>query len=108
MSEPQMTERQAKAWPEAVAEVAKHATWSTVPDDLRCWIVKWDEETRPGRGHAMDAVWCDGEYFAQIRMDVYGYPSVSVASVEGIHSSCDEDCPCDECSAERLSENEEE
>lgn len=91
------TERQRAAWTEAVAEVQRYVDTSTVPEHLHEWVIEFEDETRPGRGHFVNAVWCDGEYMAQVRMDVYGYPSVSVGAVEWLHSSSQEDCPCAPC-----------
>ena len=99
----EMTERQANAWPEAVAEAQRYVTSSTIPVDLDHyhWRVAWAEETHPGRGQCLDALWCDGEYLVQIIMDVYGYPYVSVAETTWLHSTADEECVCDYCEAER-------
>lgn len=89
---PEMTERQAAAWTEAVAELQRFS--SSIPDELGRWDVIWQDETRPGRGQALDARFNDGEHFAQITMDVYGFPRTSVAELEWIHASEDEECPC--------------
>ena len=89
------------AWPKAVAEAQRYVETSTVPEGLHAWIVEWAEEIRPGRGHAFNGVWLDGEYIVQIRMDVYGSPSVSVGSTEWLHSSDDEECPCQPCRTDR-------
>ena len=97
-----MTHRQRMAWPDAVAEVERYgvncneAVWN--------WIFTFDEEVRPGRGHALSAIFADGEYFAQIMMDVYGYPSVSVSETRTIHSSAWEECECTFCEREREDE----
>ena len=94
---PVFTERQAAGWPRAVAEVQRHVDASTVPLSLHEWNVQWEDETRPGRGHLFDGTWTDGEYFAQVRMDVYGYASVSVAETTWLHNSSDEECDCEPC-----------
>ena len=96
------TERQAKAWPDAVAEAQRYVDTGTISEDITnyYWIVQYHEETRPGRGHDFDAVWCDGEFLVQIAMDVYGSPSVSVAEVRWLHSSADEECACEPCKEE--------
>lgn len=101
MSATSFTERQAAAWPKAIAEAQRYVETSTVPEGLHAWIVEWAEEIRPGRGHAFNGVWLDGEYIVQIRMDVYGSPSVSVGSTEWLHSSDDEECPCQPCRTDR-------
>jgi hypothetical protein len=102
------TERQAKAWPAAVAEIQRYVDTSTVPEDLNHheWTVQWEDETRPGRGHRLNAVWSDGEYVAQVLMDVYGGPSVSVGEVTWIHNSSDEECLCGPCEAQRRADDE--
>lgn len=99
----QMTERQAAAWPGAVAEAQRYVKSShiAVNIDSPYWQVAWAEESRPGRGQALSATWCDGEYLVQVRMDVYGYPSVSVAETTWLHSSSYEECECSYCEKER-------
>lgn len=103
-SAPAFTERQAKAWPEALADAQRHATYSTIPPDLYYWTVKWAEEVRPGRGHGFNGIWTDGEHFVQIMMDVYGRWEASVAALDWLHSTTDENCECEHCEAERAAE----
>lgn len=100
-----MTERQASDWPGAVAEAQRYVTTSAIPLDIgtHWWRVRWDDESRPGRCHAMWASWCDGEYLVDIHMDVYGNPTVSVAEVNWLHSSALEECECEPCVEERES-----
>ena len=103
MSDPTtFTERQAAAWPEAVAEVQRY-TQGTIPTDPDHgdWAIKRAEESRPGRGYAISAFWLDGEHVVQIMMDVYGYKTVSVAETCWLYNSADEDCDCEPCTAER-------
>lgn len=104
----QMTARQLAAWPEAIAEIQRYVETSTVPTSPNHheWKIVFDQESRPGRGHLIDATWCDGEYLAHIRMDVYGYPSVSVAEVSWLHSSSYEECGCSYCERERENDDE--
>lgn len=94
-----MTERQAKSWPDAVAEIQRYVDTSTVSADITDWqwSVNWEDESRPGRGHTMRALWADGEYFASVYMDVYGSPSVAVAQTDWLHNSSDEECDCEPC-----------
>lgn len=99
--EPQFTDRQVAAWPEAIAEAQRYVTTGGVPEELFYWYVNWREETRPGRGHDIDAHWSDGEYFVHITMDVYGHYTVSVAETEWLHSSAWEECECNYCERER-------
>ena len=97
-----LTERQAEAWPEAIAEAQRYVD-SPISEDIThyYWTIHWCEETRPGRGHSIDASWCDGEHLVLISMDVYGSPAVSVAEVTWTHSSADEECACKHCKADR-------
>lgn len=88
-----MTERQRKAWPEAIANLRKTGAVG-LPDDPRSWTIHYAEETRPGRGRFIDATYVDGEVFAQILMDVYGYPNVSWASLDWVHADSNEECDC--------------
>lgn len=93
----EFTERQLRDWPGAIAEAQRFVTSSTISAHLSdiAWSVTWQDESRPGRGHGFNGVWCDGEFLVQITMDVYGEPKVSVASVDWLHSSnFEEGCPC--------------
>jgi hypothetical protein len=93
MSEPTFTERQAKAWEEDVRPVlVRHGI-----DGLRSWNLHWAEEVRPGRGHFLNATYVDGEHFAQVLMDVYGSPTVSVAELNWVHADSDEEMECRTC-----------
>jgi len=93
------TDRQRAAWPDAVAEAQRYVGSDTIGSQW--WIVTYAEESRPGRGHDIDAAWCDGEHLVQIRLDPYGRESVSVGEVTWLHSSADEECECGHCTAER-------
>ena len=97
------TSAQKEDFPDAVDEAQRYVNTSVIPIDMDHWEWKitWDPEYRVGRGQALDAIWCDGEYLVHIRMDVYGYPSVSVAETRWIHNSSLEECSCDYCEAER-------
>lgn len=103
MSDPlgTMTERQRQAWPEYVSDAARYCEINADGKDLWNWTISFAEETRPGRGHDMDASWCDGEHFVQIRLDVYGNGTVSVAETSWLHNSANEECDCDYCEKER-------
>ncbi len=89
-----MTARQAAAWPEAIERLRKHGQYDSIPADIRSWDVLWSEESRPGRGHALNATYVDGEVFAQVLMDVYGYPNVSIATLDWVHADSNEECDC--------------
>lgn len=93
---PEMTKRQAADWPRAIAEAQRHVDSSTIQADIdhHEWCVRWHEESRPGRGHLLQAMWSDGEHVVSIFMDVYGNPSVAVAQAEWIHNSSDDECSC--------------
>lgn len=90
-----LTERQAKDWPDAVARLRTY--YDSIPADIRSWTVRYAEESRPGRGHHINATYVDGEVFAQVLMDVYGYPNVSIAFLDWLHADSDEECGCDPC-----------
>ena len=104
MNTEKFTERQAAAWPDAVAEAQRHVTSSTISTDLYHWTVEWAEEVRPGRGRGFNGVWTDGEFFVQVLMDVYGSLSVSVAELGLVHNSSDDECPCEPCADDRDAE----
>ena len=95
----EFTERQAAAWPEAIAEAQRYVLTSTITSDIASpwWTITWDDEVRPGRGQRFSGMWTDGEYLVHVRMDVYGYPDVAVAALEWLHSSSDEECACEYC-----------
>lgn len=105
-----LTESQLRDWPDAVAEAQRYVHTSTIPanPDHYDWDITYAEETRLGRGHSISALWLDGEYLVQIRMDVYGYPNVSVAETRWVHSSYVEECDCLPCRKYREKEDDEE
>lgn len=98
MSE-QFTEKQAKAWEEDVAPILEaHGVSRAMPGQLfGHWMVEWAEESRPGRGHHFNGIYVDGEVTVQVLMDVYGYPSVSVAELDWVHADSDEELHCSTC-----------
>lgn len=100
-----MTERQRAAWPEAVAEINRYHVEASENPDHYDWTFKWFEESRPGRGRMFDALFINGEHFAQVMMDVYGTPTVSVCALDIMHNGSDEECPCEFCKAERDEED---
>jgi hypothetical protein len=66
------------------------------------WATYWAEETRPGRGHDLTAVFLDGEHVLTIQLDVYGNGGgIAIGVVEWTHADADEDCDCMWCRAER-------
>lgn len=101
------TERQLAAWPHSVAEAQRYVEFSTLPTSIRHWgwAIAWADESRPGRGHDLSATYCDGEHLVQITLDVYGHGAVSVAETHWVHSSADEQCPCEPCKNERDEED---
>lgn len=98
-----LTERQTKAWLEAVARLREH--YDSIPADIRSWTVDYAEEARPGRGHFVNAQYLDGEVYVQVLMDVYGQPNVSLAYLDWIHADSDEECACAPCKRERDDES---
>lgn len=95
------TARQAKAWPGAIERIRHFGCEASDDPSAYGWVLDWQDEVRPGRGRSLNAIYWDGETIAQITMDVYGYPTVSVSRSELIHSDADDECPCDYCKAER-------
>lgn len=95
-----LTERQKGAWEDAMTRLDGHAGYR-LPHDIASWDVVYHEETRPGRGHQVNATYLDGEVFAQVLMDVYGYPNISIATLDWIHADSNEECDCSSCIAER-------
>lgn len=92
-----MTERQRKAWDEDVLPQLREQDVPS-PEVASNWMMfEYEDETSPGRGHTLNAVYNDGETFAQVRMDVYGFPSISVAELYWYHNSSDEECLCQPC-----------
>lgn len=89
---PEFTARQAEDWPKAVAQLAAEGLEVSERLEHYCWHIKWQDETRAGRGHFFSATWVDGEHVAQVTMDVYGYPRVSYGDIDWIHSDSDEEC----------------
>ena len=68
---PELTERQAASWPEAIAEARRYVD-GAISEDVRayCWAVAYQPESRAGRGHLHNAIWNDGEHLILVRMDV--------------------------------------
>lgn len=95
-----LTAKQQTAWTEAIARLIECGA-EGIARDIGSWTVHWHEETRPGRGHAINATYIDGDIFAQILMDVYGYPDVSFAELIWVHADTDEECTCKRCQRER-------
>lgn len=99
-----MTDKQKAAWPDAIKEIARYNIAVQENPDHYDWTFDWQEESRPGRGQSFSALFIDGEHYAQIMMDVYGYPTVSVAALDILHNGSDEECPCEFCEKERWEE----
>lgn len=89
----ELTARQAKAWQDDVTPILERHGIAGLPN----WDLSWSEEIRPGRGCFLNATYVDGEHFAQVLMDVYGYPTVSVAELDWVHPDSDEELECETC-----------
>lgn len=96
---PTMTDRQKAAWPKAVDEARAHGA-DVDADAPWSWTFEWREESRPGRGRDLNAIYADSDHVVQIVLDVYGNGSVSVGEVDWIHSSADETCECEVCATD--------
>ncbi|GGO86685.1 hypothetical protein GCM10011584_09590 [Nocardioides phosphati] len=91
------TVRQAKAWDNDVIPVLERHGIPRLPTS-HGWTLTWADEVRPGRGHSLDATFCDGEQYAQVLMDVYGYPNISIALLTWVHADSDDDeLACEDC-----------
>lgn len=106
-AQPRMTGRQEIAWAEAVADIRSRGVEVSENRHSHGWDLIWRQESRPGRGHDLHAIWCDGEHLVQLIIRVYGEWSVGIAEVDWIHSSSDEACGCDRCEAELLEDDDE-
>lgn len=100
-----MTEKQLAAWP-GLVERARVYGASEIRETGYGWTLHFEDEVRPGRGCDLKAIFCDGDNFVYIALDVYGSGSVSVADVDWLHADDDEECYCDRCVAERAKEEE--
>ena len=101
-SKEQFTERQTRGWMEAIADLHSRGIEASDDPDGFYWTLVFAEEARPGRGHDLDAHWVDGEHFVQLLVDVYGSWRVSIAELDWLHSSTDDDCECDRCYQDQL------
>lgn len=95
--EPKFTERQAKAWAEVACPILERHGVSTSLSPYS-WTIQWSGS--PQRGWHFNATYNDGETFAQVLMEVYGYPSVSVAELDWVHVDQDEELECETCGEE--------
>lgn len=102
MNAVKFTARQATAWPEAIERLRQYYP---VPEAASNWSIVHANEIRPGRGHFINATFIDGEVFAQVTMDVYGHPDVSIAFLEWVHADGNEECDCNPCRTERYAED---
>lgn len=95
---PPLTDRQQDRLDEWLTETNTRTEWAVHPHDL-AWIVR--DESRPGRGHDVQAWYVDGDVFACLGMDPYGNGWDVYGTVDVEHNSDDEECRCDECIAYR-------
>jgi hypothetical protein len=59
------------------------------------WLISYEDESRPGRGHSVSALHVDGEHIVHITLDVYGYGALGVGEIAWTHSSTDSECECE-------------
>lgn len=98
---PVMTDRQRRAWPEAVARAQKYILDYALPCSPDEWAICWLPEARTGRGHDLEALWASGDNAARIWLNVYGTASVSVYYADLIHADSWEECTCEYCKIDR-------
>lgn len=99
-AQPRMTGRQEIAWAEAVADIRSRGIDVHEHRHGSYWELIWRPESRPGRGHDLKALWCDGEHLVELNIQVYGEWSVGIGAIDWLHSSSDEECGCERCEAE--------
>lgn len=92
-----LTKKQEESWPRYVEDASRYLDGYTIKRELHYWVVDYWPETRPGRGHDIEAVYLDGEVFAHLYMDVYGNGSLSVGTTNTVHGSSWDECPCKYC-----------
>lgn len=93
-----LTDRQATALDKVVRDVQEH--FNVQIRGVEDFNIHYEEESRPGRGHQIRADYIDSDHAVTVYMDVYGYPNLSVANVDFIHISGDEECDCTLCPKE--------
>jgi hypothetical protein len=95
---PELTEKQKAALPNLIAEAAAHGL--VIPGPWS-FDVTFREESRPGRGHDVSLMYCDGDMIATGTVDVYGNGAgLGIGNVEWIHD-LSEECECGPCQRER-------
>jgi len=94
-----LTPKQSAALERVVRQAQEHFNVEMRVEDFN---IHYEEESRPGRGHQIRADYINADHAVSVYMDVYGYPSWSVANVDFLHNSGDEECDCTLCEREEL------
>jgi len=92
-----LTAKQSAALDRVVRDAREHFNVDIRVEDFN---IHYEEESRPGRGHQIRADYINADHAVSVYMDVYGYPSWSVANVDFLHNSGDEECDCTLCERE--------
>ncbi|SDK80315.1 hypothetical protein [Arthrobacter sp. ok362] len=92
-----LTAKQSAALERVVRDAVEHFGVDMRVEDFN---IHYEEEVRPGRGHQIRADYINADHAVSVYMDVYGYPSWSVANVDFLHNSGDEECDCTLCDGE--------
>jgi len=92
-----LTPKQAAALDRVVRDIREHFNVDMRVEDFN---IHYEEESRPGRGHQIRADYINADHAVSVYMDVYGYPSVSVANVDFIHENGSGECECTLCEGE--------
>ena len=90
-----LTSRQAAELHRIVRNVQEH--FNVQIRGVEDFNIHYEEESRPGRGHQIRIDYIDSDHAVTGYMDVYGDTSLSVANVDFIHNSGDEECDCTLC-----------
>lgn len=101
LDEDALTARQVAQIKEMLAEARdEHG----VEVEFRNLAFRFDDESRPGRGRAVQFVFADADHVFAGGMDVYGGGWMSVGDLNWTHDSANEECPCAMCESEREDE----
>lgn len=81
---------QAKAWEKAIDKAQLY-----VDEEIPKYSYRWLIQNKDS--FYASAIWYSGEHLVHIFVDLHGYYDVSVAKLDWLHSSADEECGCGRC-----------
>ncbi|MGW6121479.1 hypothetical protein ACWFRF_20725 [Nocardia sp. NPDC055165] len=72
-------------------------------DDVSAFVIGYQPEERPGRGHDIRVAYVDGEHAISAYIDVYGRTTVGIGAVDWLHREGDDgDDECELCNPVEL------